>query len=124
MNDWLKRAKERMKRTRLPSTEDCKDLRRAIAEIERLRATSGADSSGKKATKKTLLAAKTIRRRRKEIFDTMRRLREELNQLPERCPHEDVTFNPDPAGGSDSYYHCHDCGAESRRGFDRGDRQT
>jgi len=37
MGDWIEKAKERMKRTRLPSIEDCDDVRRAIVEIERLK---------------------------------------------------------------------------------------
>ena len=62
-----------------------------------------------------LLKSLTIKNRRKQLYRKIAEAREELQNLPKRCPHEDVLFIPDPAGHSDSFYRCNDCGLESSR---------
>ena len=44
-----------------------------------------------------------------------RKIEVEIRELRKMCSHEDKTYNPDPSGNNDSYYHCNVCGKESKK---------
>jgi LPS O-antigen subunit length determinant protein (WzzB/FepE family) len=47
----------------------------------------------------------------KEEFDQdIRTINEAVKIAQSLCKHEEKSFNPDPAGGRDSYYECDICG--------------
>ena len=75
-----------------------------------------------------VLKPETIRTRRRKIHERERAeqrnyeaalcdLKRELWELQKRCPHRDVMYYPDAAGGSDSAYICRDCEKEQRGAF-------
>lgn len=39
-------------------------------------------------------------------------LRKALTEVQQNCKHSKLEFQPDPAGGHDSYYFCMTCGAK------------
>jgi hypothetical protein len=75
-----------------------------------------------------LLLPKNVRKRRYGILGELRKLqkkhseeqqfvKDKLKALEQRCPHGNVVWYPDPAGGNDSSYECIDCGRWSRSRF-------
>lgn len=69
-----------------------------------------------RATRQELNRIEFLRKKAQHELDDCRRLVVEVQNRT--CPHLDVQYHGDPAGGSDSCYVCDTCGAESRRGFD------
>lgn len=74
------------------------------------------------------LRVEAIRQRRSAIMVEVSAVKRELKArqeaiwakltaLQERCPHENVVWFNDPAGGSDSTYECADCLKWSRSKF-------
>lgn len=43
---------------------------------------------------------------------SMAALREALTEVQKTCPHTELDFEADPAGGHDSYHFCKQCGAK------------
>jgi phosphopantetheine adenylyltransferase len=48
----------------------------------------------------------------KEYSIRMKALREELEAIRNKCPHNNLTFVSDPSGNNDSCHICDECGKE------------
>ena len=58
-----------------------------------------------------------------EYQEQFEEISDELELLKKECPHENVKFYADAAGGSDSHYECQDClkWSYSRKGLNISD---
>ncbi len=54
---------------------------------------------------------------KEEYESSCKQIRQEIRSAQNNCPHPDHSFHVDPAGGSDSYFQCDNCGLISKRGF-------
>ncbi len=72
----------------------------------------------------TMLKSSTIKHRANRIGAKIAALRKERDELWRRCPHtdDDLSYSPDPAGGSGSGWACSACGAWFRYKPGSGDR--
>lgn len=51
----------------------------------------------------------------KDYQQTIKYLDDKISEIRKSCPHENVSFNPDPSGNNDSYMSCDVCGEERKR---------
>ena len=55
-----------------------------------------------------------IKKVNKNYYNKISILKNELEDLQNKCQHEDTLYMGDPAGGYDSFYSCSSCGKEDK----------